>query len=133
MDLLAIRGKTVSAVICQLQWREFGRTFKIECRDQFSIFVFGIRIDQSIGVQLTKETEGRTQVHGKIEINPFYSLSKLGCHGNVDVDVHFTTTLKCSQTIWKFPFPVVPTVLAVGFWLFSFFQYSFSIKTLFQI
>ena len=40
MDILAIRGKTVSAVISQLQWREFGRKFKIECCDQFSIFVF---------------------------------------------------------------------------------------------
>ena len=42
--------------------RELGRKFKIERRDQFSIFVFGIRIDQSIGVQMTKETEGRIQV-----------------------------------------------------------------------
>ena len=40
MDILAIRGKTISAVICQLQWREFGRKFKIECRDQFWICVF---------------------------------------------------------------------------------------------
>ena len=24
-------------------------------------------------------------------------LSKLGCHGSINVDVHFTTTLKCSQ------------------------------------
>ena len=40
MDILAIRGKTVSAVICQSQWREFGRKFIIECRDQFSISVF---------------------------------------------------------------------------------------------
>ena len=40
MDILAIRSKTVSAVICQLQWREFRRKLKNECCDQFSVFVF---------------------------------------------------------------------------------------------
>ena len=59
MDILAIRGKNISAVICQLQWREFGRKFKIECCDQFSIFFFfGISIDQSIALQVTKVPKG---------------------------------------------------------------------------
>ena len=40
MDILAIRGQTVSAVICQLQLREYRIKLKIECCDQFSNFVF---------------------------------------------------------------------------------------------
>ena len=43
-----------------------------------------------------------------MEIKPFFIEKneilknvavKLGCHGNVDVPVHVTTTLKCSQII----------------------------------
>ena len=56
MDISAIRGKTVSAFICQVQCREFGRKFKIKCCDQF--LFFGIRIDQSIALQLTKVPRG---------------------------------------------------------------------------
>lgn len=46
----------------------------------------------------------------KLEINPFCRLranlnktwlSKLGCYGTVNFDVHVTATLKCSQIIFK--------------------------------
>ena len=46
----------------------------------------------------------------KLEINPFCMkranlnktlLSKLGCYGTFNFDVHVTTTLKCSQIIFK--------------------------------
>ena len=62
MDILAIRGKTVSAVICQSQLREFRRKFITECRDQCSIFFFGIRIDQSISFQVTKVPKGEDPI-----------------------------------------------------------------------
>ena len=59
MDILAIRGKTVSAVICQLQWRGFGRKFKIECCDQFSIFVFRNKNWSIERIATDKSTERR--------------------------------------------------------------------------
>ena len=58
MDILAIRGKTISAVICQLLWREFGRKFKIECCDKIFNFFLGKSIDQSIALQVTKVPKG---------------------------------------------------------------------------
>ena len=48
MDIFAIRGKIVSAVIFNYNAVNLEKKLTIECRDQFSIFVFGRRIDQSI-------------------------------------------------------------------------------------
>ena len=79
MDILAIHGKTVSAVICQLQWREFRRKLKIECCDRFSNFfsnknwsIDRIQSEKSTkrgGPKCTKfpggEGEGRRDLSGK--------------------------------------------------------------------
>ena len=51
---LVIRWKTVVTVFCHRQLRDFRRKFKIENCNQFSIFVFGLGIDQSIALQVTK-------------------------------------------------------------------------------
>ena len=75
MDILAIRGKTISAVICQLQWREFGRKFKIECCDQFSIFVFRNKnwsIDRIASDKSTKRGGRRRDLNGRKKEGAFY-------------------------------------------------------------
>ena len=48
MDILPIRGKIVSQSSVNYNDVNLEKKLKIECRDQFSIFVFGRRIDQLI-------------------------------------------------------------------------------------
>ena len=65
MDILAIRGKTVSAVICQLQWREFSQ--KIENWMLRSIFNFCFwtknwSIDHALGDKSTRVEECSAEV-----------------------------------------------------------------------
>ena len=52
--ILVIRWKTVVTVLCHGRLRDFRRKFKIDNWNQFSTFVFGLGINQSITLQVTK-------------------------------------------------------------------------------
>ena len=58
MDILAIRGKTVSAVFLNYNDVNLEENSKLNVAINFQFLFFGIRIDQSIALQLTKVTKG---------------------------------------------------------------------------
>jgi len=58
MDILAIRGKTISAVIVNYNDVNLEGNSKLNVVINFQFVFFGIRIDQSIALQLTKVPRG---------------------------------------------------------------------------
>ena len=63
MDILAIRGKTVSAVICQLLWRELRKeNWKLNVAINFQFLFLDEELINRSRSKWQKYQEGRTQV-----------------------------------------------------------------------